>query len=169
MRETLRGRHAGHAGNLGPEVGQERQRLQEILMQNHRELLELSTTTTPDDKKDGAFQRSKIWKITDPTIVIYLTCPRRHEHDDLITRKTCGKPWYNLSWLVASRMWMLNYSHGMIPNDHIIFLRVVESGEKNRQPARSYRPKSRDCGRYHLVIKGAENSLFMDDFPIKNH
>ena len=26
-------------------------RLQEILMQNHRELLELSTTTTPDDKK----------------------------------------------------------------------------------------------------------------------
>ena len=33
------------------EVGQERQRLQEILMQNHRELLELSTTTTPDDKK----------------------------------------------------------------------------------------------------------------------
>ena len=33
-------------------MGQERQRLQEILMQNHRELLELSTTTTPDDKKD---------------------------------------------------------------------------------------------------------------------
>ena len=32
-------------------VGQERHRLQEILMQNHRELLELSTTTTPDDKK----------------------------------------------------------------------------------------------------------------------
>ena len=35
----------------GHQVGQERQRLQEILMQNHRELLELSTTTTPDDKK----------------------------------------------------------------------------------------------------------------------
>ncbi|CAE7251063.1 NaCP60E [Symbiodinium sp. CCMP2592] len=33
-------------------VGQERHRLQEILMQNHRELLELSTTTTPDDKKE---------------------------------------------------------------------------------------------------------------------
>ena len=41
------------------EVGQERQRLQEILMQNHRELLELSTTTTPDDKKAWGIGRQR--------------------------------------------------------------------------------------------------------------
>ncbi|CAJ1394840.1 unnamed protein product [Effrenium voratum] len=40
------------AAQVAESVGQERQRLQEILMQNHRELLELSTTTTPDDKKE---------------------------------------------------------------------------------------------------------------------
>ncbi|CAE7222398.1 NaCP60E [Symbiodinium sp. KB8] len=40
------------AAQVADSVGQERHRLQEILMQNHRELLELSTTTTPDDKKE---------------------------------------------------------------------------------------------------------------------
>lgn len=39
------------AAQVAESVGQERHRLQDILMQNHRELLELSTTSTPDDKK----------------------------------------------------------------------------------------------------------------------
>eukprot|EP00933_Yihiella_yeosuensis_P061280 TRINITY_DN64085_c0_g1_i1.p1 TRINITY_DN64085_c0_g1~~TRINITY_DN64085_c0_g1_i1.p1 ORF type:complete len:422 (-),score=88.11 TRINITY_DN64085_c0_g1_i1:92-1357(-) len=40
------------AAQVAESVGSERHRLQEILMQNHRELLELSTTTTPDNKKE---------------------------------------------------------------------------------------------------------------------
>jgi len=40
------------AAQVAESVGQERHRLQEILLQNHRELLDLSTTTTPDDKKE---------------------------------------------------------------------------------------------------------------------
>ncbi|CAE8650348.1 unnamed protein product, partial [Polarella glacialis] len=40
------------AAQVAESVGQDRQRLQDILMQNHRELLELSTTTTPDSKKE---------------------------------------------------------------------------------------------------------------------
>lgn len=58
-RKTLRKLASGgakdsedEAAEVAEHVGQERQRLQEILMQSHHELLELSTRNTPDCKKE---------------------------------------------------------------------------------------------------------------------